>query len=152
MVKKPSPKSAEFRKPPLPRKRPGPKPPSPEDARDFRYMMRLHPDLIELLDIQAAERGETRTRFIEKILVGFLRADPRNPRTDAAGRIQADAGASLSAVNDPIKFGTAWALMQSLNQAILNASIPDDWATAEGGYAVWASRALPTDPNKDVED
>jgi hypothetical protein len=139
MVKKPSKPPART---PLPRNRPGPKPAAPEDARDFRLMMRLHPDLIDMLDIRANERGETRTRLVEKILVGFLRSDPRNPRMDAAGRIQADAGAPLRAT-DPIKFGSAWARWQSLNEVLLNFRVPDEWATDEAGYVEWAKRATP---------
>jgi hypothetical protein len=144
MIKKPSTPPART---PLPRARPGPKPASPENARDFRLMMRFHPDLIEMLDIRARERGETRTRMIERILVSFLKADPRNPKMDAAGRIQADADPPASRAGDPMRFGAAWARWVTLNDMLLGFRPPDDWIDDGAGYIEWSKRATPDDPN-----
>ena len=48
--------------------------------------MRVHPDLIPLVDIHAKERGLSRSQFVEAMLIGFLRLDPRAPRLNAFGQ------------------------------------------------------------------
>jgi hypothetical protein len=130
----------------LPRAKP--KLPPSADARAHRHMMRMHPHLTELLDVRAAEREETRSRFIEKILVAYLRADPRNPRIDGAGRIVADAPPPLSVAVDPIKFGEKWATWKRLNDELFGIRLSDDLVEDQGGYAVWLHHTDREDLNK----
>lgn len=69
-------------------KRPVGQPPKGDAARSDRLIMRIHPDVLPLLDQKAVEQGLTRSQFVEKLLVGWLRLDPRTPRIDAVGRLE----------------------------------------------------------------
>jgi hypothetical protein len=102
----------------LPRPKRG-RPPTGEDARDHRLMMRVHHGLVDLIDIRASERGESRSRFIERLLIAYLNADPRNPEIDASGRLMGD-GAAISRTGDPVKFGAAWGRWSTINENIFD--------------------------------
>jgi hypothetical protein len=65
--------------------------------------MRVHLDLLELVDIRARERGESRSRFIERLLVAFLQSDLRNPKNRSLGLILSD-GRAIGKVGDPGRF------------------------------------------------
>ncbi|CUT14517.1 hypothetical protein BF49_5597 [Bradyrhizobium sp.] len=93
-------------------------PPGP-DARDHRMMMRMHSGLVSLLDVRSRDRGESRSRFIEKILIAYLAADPRNPRLDAVGRLLDD-GPAVSRAGEPVKFGAAWSRWVALNEILFD--------------------------------
>ncbi|MGY3356276.1 hypothetical protein ACVWZK_002939 [Bradyrhizobium sp. GM0.4] len=129
-----------------PKKRDRKKPTTKQSAfgaepRGGRLMVRIHPDLLELLSLRAAERGESRARFMERIIVGFLRADPRNPKMDPAGRIDPAAPPPIKA--DPIRYGAAWSRWEQLNEQMFSFRPPADWLDDEAGYAMWAKRAHP---------
>jgi hypothetical protein len=99
---------------------------STEGLRDGRLVMRVQQSLNDLVDIRAKERGESRSRFIERLLVAFLQADPRNPKLDPWGRILTD-GPPISKTGDPARFGAAWARWVALNDQLLGFRIPDSW-------------------------
>jgi hypothetical protein len=63
-------------------------PPKGDSARSARLLMRVHPDLLPLVDVHARERGVTRSQFVEQMLIGFLRLDPRAPRLNAFGQLE----------------------------------------------------------------
>jgi hypothetical protein len=63
-------------------------PPKGDKARSARLLIRVHPDLLPLVDVHAVERGITRSQLVEQMLVGFLRLDPRAPRISAIGQIE----------------------------------------------------------------
>jgi hypothetical protein len=89
-------------------------------------MMRVNQSLVDLLGIRAAERGESRARFIEKLLIAFLRADPRNPKIDPNGRILTD-GPAISRRTDAVRFGAAWSRWSAINENLLGLKVPDEW-------------------------
>lgn len=125
------PKTRKLRPGALPR---GPgRPPSGEDGRDHRLMMRVNSSLVDLIDIRARERGESRSRFIEKLLIGFLRADPRNPKLDASGRILTD-GPAISRAHEAVRFGAAWVKFAAVNDALFGLKIPDEWMEEAPGF------------------
>jgi hypothetical protein len=95
--------------------------------------MRVHHDLLDLVDIRARERGETRSRFIERLLVAFLQADPRNPRIDAWGLILSD-GPAIGKIGDRIRFDAAWSKLCNLNETLLGFRPPDGWLDEEPGF------------------
>lgn len=134
---------------PLPRKKNATLPYAAGTTREDRLMMRMHVELVELLNKRSAEAGESRSRFIEKILVGYLKSDPRNPRIDPWGRIDPTAPPPLSARNDAIKFGERWSSWKELNVRLGLPPPPDEWVESDVGYNMWAARANPTDPNKE---
>jgi hypothetical protein len=63
-------------------------PPKGDKTRSARLLIRVHPDLLPLVDVHAAERGITRSQLVEQVLVGFLRLDPRAPRISAIGQLE----------------------------------------------------------------
>lgn len=109
-------------------------------------MMRVHDDLLKLLDVRARERGESRSRFIEKLILAFLEADPRNPRLDPVGRINPDAPAPISKAGEPLKFGAAWSRWCDLNLTLLGFRVPDRFLDDEAGHAMWEAKSQRADP------
>lgn len=107
-------------------KLPRPSKPSGADdtAREGRLVTRMHQPLLDLVDIRARERGESRSRYIERLLVAYLSADPRNPRLDPHGRILTD-GPPISKAGDPVRFGAAWSRWVALNENLLGIRVPD---------------------------
>lgn len=69
-----------------PRGKPGPEPRPPGDTKSDRIIMRVHPDLLDVIDERAREKDLTRSKYLSQVLVGWANADPRNVRLDAAGR------------------------------------------------------------------
>jgi hypothetical protein len=63
-------------------------PPKGDRVKSGRLLMRVHPDLLPLIDVHARERAMTRSQFVEQMLVGFLRLDPRAPRITAFGQLE----------------------------------------------------------------
>ena len=72
------------------KRKPG-KPPRPGEVRTEKLVMRVHPDLMELLTESAREKGVTRSAYVEQLLVGWVRLDPRNCRVDMIGKYAPDA-------------------------------------------------------------
>ena len=76
----------------LPRKskqrgKPGPAKRTEAENRSTRITLRAHDDLMKLLTLRAGEAGVSRSHYIERLLIRFLMADPRNPKLDSSGRI-----------------------------------------------------------------
>jgi hypothetical protein len=69
--------------PPPPRRGPEPR---PDLARSGRVALRCHPDIERILELRAREEGVSKSKYVERLLVGWLGADPRNPRMDQNGR------------------------------------------------------------------
>src|SRR4051812_36950792 len=70
-----------FLPPPRPRGRAA----KPGETKDARVILRVHPDLSALIDVRSKEAVMTRSAYVEKLLIAFMRADPRNRRVDNAG-------------------------------------------------------------------
>lgn len=64
------------------------KTPKGGSTKEGRLLMRVHTDLLPLIDVQARERAMTRTQFVESLLIGMLRLDPRAPRINAYGQLE----------------------------------------------------------------
>jgi hypothetical protein len=148
-------KGSTFPRPPVnkdgrPRRKPG-KPANPDDVRTERLSMRVHPDLAAILTARARERGITRSQYIEQLLVGWVKIDPRNPKIDAIGRIDVDAAPPLSMRLEPLKFGERWARLATVMEALLGMRPADEWIEDEHGYFEWAKRAAPEDTNEEGE-
>jgi hypothetical protein len=72
---------------PLPEEnRRGRRPGDPADKRTERLVLRIHPDLIDALNKSADEAGLTRSLFVERILLSYVRQDPRFADLDNVGR------------------------------------------------------------------
>jgi hypothetical protein len=115
--------------PPVPpTKRGRGKPPTPELSRTDRLIMRAHPDLVSVVGLRAAERGMTRSKFIEQLLIGFLAADPRNPKISAIGKIDFSAPEPLDQRKaNPHRFAERWQRFVSANTSVFGTAPPVDW-------------------------
>lgn len=122
--------------------------PTSEDARDHRLMMRVHTGLIELVDIRAAERGDSRSRFIERLLIAYLRLDPRNPKLDPNGRVLTD-GPAVSRAGDPVAFGDAWSRWVNLNEIIFQWKPGNDLRDQPPDYVDLRRGAMARQPDQD---
>jgi hypothetical protein len=131
----------------LPRVRRG-RPPTSEDARDHRMMMRVHSGLIDLVDIRAAERGDSRSRFIEKLLIAYLKQDPRNPKLDPNGRVLTD-GPTVSRAGDPVGFGASWSRWVALNENLFQWKPGDDLRDQPADFVDLRRGALARQPDQD---
>ena len=80
----------------------------PADLRSARVALRLHPDLVQELDVACREIGVNRSMYVEKIMVNFLNAHAamrQRPVLDAIGRIlTAEALERLHQAQNPKNF------------------------------------------------
>jgi hypothetical protein len=119
-----------------PRAKPG-KTPRPDDNKTGRLMMRLHPDVNEILDLRAEEKGLTRSKYVEQLLVGFLGSDPRNPRMNAIGKIDRSGQTPLAQRDaSPHRFAERWQRFVGGYSGIFGAPPPVDWS--EDGDRFWS--------------
>jgi hypothetical protein len=133
-----------------PRKRPG-KTAKPDLVKTGRLITRMHPDLMEVIDLRAAERGMTRSRMIEQVMIGFLASDPRNPKMTAIGKIDRTAPTPLEAREaNPHRYAERWQRFTTACQAIFNAPPHPDWVDDEQSF--WSPYSgddgpVPEDPH-----
>ncbi|RXH16925.1 hypothetical protein [Bradyrhizobium guangzhouense] len=99
-----------------------------ENAREERIAMRAHSDLIAILDRRAEEKGQTRSAYIESLLIAWVKADPRNPRIDNRGRLIPDAPtpAELQKAN-PQRYTDRWVQFNRAFNALFGTDVPREW-------------------------
>jgi hypothetical protein len=121
MVKKQQPWSSRFKE------KPGPKI-AESDIRTERLAMRVHPDLIHIVDQRAREQNLTRSAYIERLLVGYIQADPRNPKIDSRGKLVENAASPLEMMNkDSIRFGEKWSRFNQAHAILMGTEAPKKW-------------------------
>ena len=109
----------------LPEKRGrGRRPGDPAARRDYRFVMRMHPDLANVLNQLADEAGLSRALFVERVLISFVNQDPRH-RLDHIGRsIKTDA--SPTTPGTLASFGRAWQRWQALRHDVIGEDLYPD--------------------------
>ena len=123
----------------------------PDMRRTNRLIMRVHPDLMDLFDLRAEERGMTRSKLVESILVGFLKADPRNPKISPIGQIDMTAPTPEEVRDDnPHRFAERWQRFIAACTAVLGSPPPVDWFDETERY--WRDRPDPREPIEDPQD
>lgn len=119
-----------------PRAKPG-KPARPDDNKTDRLIMRLHPDVTAMLDFRAEEKGLTRSKYVEQLLVGFLGSDPRNPKMNAIGKVDRTAPSPLAQREaSPHRYAERWQRFTSGYSGIFGAPPPVDWS--DDGDRFWS--------------
>lgn len=128
MVKQLQPKKRpDVNKDGTPRQRPGKKP-KPDDVKTDRLVLRVHPDLMSILTERARERGVNRSQYVEKLLIGWARLDPRNPRVDMIGKFDPTAPVPAEVrLRSPLAFADRWQKFASASQLLLGAEPPKEW-------------------------
>jgi len=98
---------------------------------------------MEVLTERARERGITRSAYVEQLLVGWVRLDPRNRRVDLIGKYDPDAPSPYEMrMRSPLAFAERWSKFASASKLIL-AEPPSEWFESEG-------RGLAPSPNPRV--
>ena len=116
-----------------PRAKPG-KPARPGEVRSDRLIMRIHPDLLQVLSIRAREKGLTRSQYIEQILVGWARLDPRNPRVDMIGKFDPAAPSPEELRSrSSFRFADLWTKFGTVSRLLLGAPPPAEWVDDGNG-------------------
>lgn len=114
-----------------PRKLPGRKPP-PEDLRAGRLVMRVHPDLEEILRARAREKGMTKSAYVESVMIGWAAADPRNPKIDSIGKFVANAQSPAEQrLSNPLRFLERWTKFVQISEQILGLPPKREWLEAD---------------------
>jgi hypothetical protein len=133
MVKEAS--RAAVKKEGAPKRRAG-APTKPGKVRTDKLVMRIHHDLMEILTERAAEKGITRSAYVEQLLVGWARLDPRNRRVDMIGKYVVDAADPEDVKRrSPLSFAERWQKLTTASQLLLGAPPPSDWFD-DGEYGV----------------
>lgn len=109
------------------KRKPG-KPPRPGEVRTEKLVMRVHPDLMEILTERARERGITRSAYVEQLLVGWVRLDPRNRRVDLIGKYDpaAPTPADLRQ-RSRVGFVERWRRLAEASLLLLGFEPPREW-------------------------
>jgi hypothetical protein len=107
-----------------PDSRRGRRPGDPAAKRSDRLVVRVHPDLVDALNLSADEAGISRSLFIEKILVSYVRQDPRFADLDHMGRRRAT---HVQATETSMRaFEQRWNRFAGIRRAVIGDDIPDE--------------------------
>ena len=138
------------------RKRPGPEPRDSSDIRHNRLTLRAHDDLMKLLSLRASESGLSRSAYIERLLIAWLRADPRNPKLDNMGKRVPNAGPSPFDLrtSEPLRIAERWQRFSQAHELIFGQNAPRDWFEDADSYwpAPHGGHFEPEEAESDRED
>jgi len=105
------------------------------DVRAERLTMRVHPDLMRILDMRAKERNLSRSAYIESILIGWCRADPRNPKLDPRGKFVEGAPSPLEQMNsNSFAWGQRFMRFSQAYHILMGTEAPQAWQTEPQEY------------------
>jgi hypothetical protein len=107
------------------RKKPGPPKRDEADMRSNRLTLRVHDDLMHLLTLRSKEAGLTRSAYIERLMLAWLRADPRNPKFDPMGKVMPTAPTPLSLLRkEPMSVAERWAKYSNAHELLFGQTAP----------------------------
>lgn len=101
------------------------RPPRPDDVRSARLILRAHPDLMNVLTVRARAAGVSRSRYVERLLIAWLNADPRNPKLDAVGKMSPFGWARKNATETVLGNAAKWERYNSAHKALFGVPLPD---------------------------
>lgn len=109
------------------RAKPGPRV-AEEDVKHERLTLRVHSDLIKILQKRADERNMSRSAYVEELLVAWVQSDPRNPKIDSKGKRVENAPHPFELMNqNSMLFGAKWARFNQLYALLFDQSAPAKW-------------------------
>lgn len=97
----------------------------PDDVRSARLILRAHPDLMKILTVRARAAGVSRSRYVERLLIAWLMADPRNPRIDAVGKILGGFGQARYEAMSTLGKAERWARYSAAHAALFGVPLPE---------------------------
>lgn len=93
-----------------------------------RIIMRMHSDLLEVLDERADEQGLTRSKYLFLLLAGWANADPRNRRVDRNGVYAENAPDPRDLQRErPMVFAERWQAFVTAHTVVMGSPPPRDW-------------------------
>jgi hypothetical protein len=116
------------------RRKPGPAKRGDDENRSTRITLRAHDDLMRLLTLRADEAGVSRSHYIERLLIRWLTADPRNPKLDAMGRISPGPTPYDLRAKDPLKTADRWQRFSTAHELLFGMAPPRDWFEESDSY------------------
>lgn len=117
------------------KKKPGPEPRPAEEIRGGRLTLRVHDDLMKLLTQRGRENSLSRSAYIERLLLAWLRADPRNPKMDPIGRVVEGAPTPLELLEEePSKMGRKWEKFSQAHELLFGQGAPIHWFEEPESY------------------
>ena len=89
------------------------------------------------LSLRASEAGLSRSAYIERLLINWLRADPRNPRLDNMGKLVSSTGPTPfdARTAEPLRVAERWQRFSQAHELIFGQNAPRDWF--ENGDSYW---------------
>jgi hypothetical protein len=109
------------------RRKPGPAQRDDDEKRSERITIRAHDDLMRLLTLRSDEAGVSRSHYIERLLIRWLTADPRNPKLDAMGRIVPGPTPYDLRAKDPLRTADRWQRFSTAHELLMGMAPPRDW-------------------------
>ncbi len=116
------------------RRKPGPSARDDGENRSERITLRAHDDLLKLLSLRADESGVSRSHYIERLLIRWLTADPRNPQLDAMGRVKPGTTPYDLRTRDPLKTASRWQQFSTAHELLFGMHPPKDWFEDADSY------------------
>jgi hypothetical protein len=133
-----------------PRKKPGPPKRDEADMRSNRLTLRVHDDLMHLLTMRSREAGLTRSAYIERLMLAWLRADPRNPKMDPMGKVVEHAPTPLQNLRkDSMNVAERWTKYSSAHELLFGQTAPRHLLDDQDTYWPGPSAGPFDDPTDD---
>jgi hypothetical protein len=91
---------------------------------------------MKLLSLRASESGLSWSAYIERLLIAWLRADPRNPNLDNMGKRVPNAGPTPFDLRtaEPLRVGERWQRFSQAHKLIFEQNAPRDWFEDADSY------------------
>jgi hypothetical protein len=114
--------------------KPGPKV-AEDEIKTERLTMRMHTDLMHILNKRAKERNVSRSAYIEQLLIGWVQADPRNPKIDSRGKLVENAPTPLEMMNTKsFQYAEKWAKFNQAYAILIGTDAPKRWVEEPQDY------------------
>ena len=114
--------------------KPGPKV-AEDEIKTERLTMRMHTDLMHILNKRSRERNISRSAYIEQLLIGWVQADPRNPKIDSRGKLVDGAPSPIEQMNkNSFAYAEKWAKFNAAYAILLGTDAPKKWVEEPSDY------------------